>query len=94
MDDTNKMLRVIINGQSAMKSELLAKIDSVDKKVDRLDEKVNNLDKKIDGVEKNLTKRIDKLGLQLARLEDDAPTREELDDLEERIEQVERKLAS
>ena len=87
MDDTNKMLRAIINGQSAMKSELLAKIDSVDKKVDRLE-------KKVDSVEKNITKRIDKLGLQLARLEDDAPTREELDDLEERIEQVERKLAS
>lgn len=94
MDDTKKMLQTIINGQSAMKSELLTKIDSVDKKVDSLEGKVNNLDKKIDKVEKNLTKRIDKLGLQIARLEDDAPTREEHDELVKRVVQVEQKLAS
>ena len=94
MDDTKKMLQAIINGQSAMKSELLAKIDSVDKKVVSLDEKGNSLDKKIDKVEKNITERIDKLGLQLARLEDDAPTREDFDGLEERVGQLEHKLAS
>jgi len=77
-----------------MKSELLAKIDSVDKKVVSLDEKGNSLDKKIDKVEKNITERIDKLGLQLARLEDDAPTREDFDGLEERVGQLEHKLAS
>jgi chromosome segregation ATPase len=94
MDDTQKMLRAIINGQSAMKSELLTKIESVDNKVDSLDKKVNDLDKKIDKVEKNLTGRIDKIGLQLANLEDDAPTRDEHDDLEKRVEKVEQTIAS
>ena len=87
MDETKKMLQAIINGQSSLKVELLAKIDSVDKKVD-------NLDKKIDKVEKNLTERIDKIGLQVANLEDDTPTREEYDELEKRVKQVEQKLAS
>jgi len=42
-------------------------------------------------VKKNGT-RIDKLGLQIARLEDDAPTIEEFDKLEKRVTKVERKL--
>ena len=87
MDETKKMLRVIINGQSAMKEELLGEIRKVDKKV-------NKLDSKIDGVEKRLTKRIDKIGLQVARLEDDAPTRDEFDNLEKRVTKVETKVAS
>lgn len=41
MDDTKKMLRAIINGQSALKQELLEKIDIVNKKVDRLEEGQN-----------------------------------------------------
>ena len=78
MDEVMKMLRAIINGQSAMKQEVLGKIDKVDKKVDQLGEKLN-------AVEKGLTHRIDKLGKQLAYLEDDAPTREEFDNLEKKI---------
>jgi len=91
MDDTKKMLRTIINGQSLMKSELLNKIDMVDKK---LDEKFGSLDKKINGVEERLTKRIDKLGKSLAYLEDDAPTREEHDELEKRVKKVEQKAVA
>lgn len=87
MDDTKKMLQAIINGQSAMKSELLTKIDKVEKKVD-------NLDKKIDEVEKNLTKRIDKIGLQLANLEDDAPTLDEFNNLEKRVGKLEQRIVS
>lgn len=83
MDDTKKMLRAVINGQSAMKSELITKIDSVDKKVDKLDNK-------IDGVEKRLAQRIDKLGRSLAYLEDDAPTRDEFDDLTGRVDKIEK----
>ena len=85
MDEVNKMFRTIVNGQSAMKQELLSKIDSVDKKVE-------GLDKKIDGVEERLTKRFDKIGLSVARLEDDAPTRDEHDKLEKRVTKIERKL--
>lgn len=87
MDDTKKMFRAIINGQSSMKSELLQKIGVVDKKVDKLDEK-------IDKVEKNLTERIDKIGLQVAGLEDDTPTRDEFDDLTVRVKKFEQKVAS
>jgi len=87
MDDTKKMLTAIINGQSAMKRELFQKIDKVDGKVDKLG-------MKIDKVEKNLTKRIDKIGLQLAYLEDDAPTREEYDGLENRVGKLEQTIVA
>jgi len=82
MDDTKKMLRAIINGQTTLKGELLSKIDKVDKK---LSDKIDSLDQKVDRVEKNLTKRIDNIGKQLAYLEDDTPTREEFDNLEKKI---------
>ncbi len=90
MNDTQKMLQDIINGQSTIKQELLSKIDEVDKKVDRLDAKVAGLDGKIDKVEKRLTQRLDKIGSQLAYLEDDTPTREEYDDLEKRVDKIEK----
>lgn len=85
------MLRTVINGQSAMKSELLTRLDEVSKK---LSGRMDSLDKKIDGVEKRLTERIDKIGLQVASLEDDAPTIEEFDNLEKRVTEVEQKVAS
>lgn len=87
-----KMLQMIINGQSAFRQEVLKTIkkleEKLDNKIDNLDIKVDNLDIKLDTVEKNLTSRIDKLGKQLAYLEDDAPTREEFDDLEKRVKRV------
>jgi hypothetical protein len=91
MDDTKKMLKMIISGQSVMKSELLTRIDGVEKK---LGGRIDGLDKKIDGVEKRLTTRIDKLGKSLAYLEDDAPTRDEFDNLEVRVKKVEQRVAS
>lgn len=87
MDDTKKMLRTIINNQSVMKGELIQKIEIQGKKTDT---SIDELSKKID-----LTnKRIDKLGKSLAYLEDDAPTREEFDDLENRVDGLEEKFAS
>lgn len=85
-DNTQQMLRAIINGQSSFRQEVLSKIDKLDNKVDRLEEK---LDKRIDDLDKKLTKRIDKIGKQLAYLEDDTPTREEFDELEERVDKLE-----
>lgn len=38
-------------------------------------------------------KRIDKLGLQIARLEDDAPTIEEFDNLEKKVIKIQKSLA-
>ncbi len=89
MDNTQKMLQAIINGQSTLKQELVSRIDKLDSKlgwrIDGLEGRFNSLDGKIDSVEKNLTQRLDKIGKQLAYLEDDTPTREEYDDLEKRV---------
>ncbi len=93
MSDTQKMLQAIINGQTALKRELLIKIDNVDQKVDRLGDKVDGLDGKIDRVEQRLTERLDKIGRQLAYLED-TPTREEYDSLEKRVGKMSKVLAS
>ena len=80
MDDTQKILRAIINSQSSFRQDVLTKIDKLDQKltgrIDSVDEK---LTKRIDNAEKNLTERLDRIGKQLAYLEDDAPTREEFD---------------
>ncbi len=89
MNDNQKMLQAIINGQSSFRQELLGKIDKIDKKID---DKVDGLSEKLDQVEKNLATRIDKLGKQLAYLEDDAPTREEFDELEKKIDKIQQKI--
>ena len=57
-------------------------------------EKVDGLDKKIDQVEQRLTERIDKIGLQVASLEDDTPTTEEHDELVKRVTKIEQKIAA
>lgn len=62
MNDTQTMLRAIINGQSVFRQEVLSRIDKLDAK----------LTGRIDHVERNLGERIDKIGKQLAYLEDDA----------------------
>lgn len=61
---------------------ILDKVSSIDKKVDRGFKNVNVRFDKTD-------KRIDKLGMQLANLEDDAPTVEEFDNLEGRVTKLE-----
>lgn len=48
----------------------------------------------MDQVEKNLTARIDKLGKQFAYLEDDTPTRDEFDNLEKRVNNIDQKATS
>lgn len=81
MDENKKMLRAIINGIAAFKQEVLARFN-------KTDQKIESLDKKIDRVEQNLTARLDKIGLQLAYLEDDTPTKEEFDNLEKRVDKI------
>lgn len=94
MGDTKKMLRAVINGQSAMKSELITKIDAVEKnlggRIDGVEGKLVKLEKKMDGGFKKVNERIDKLGKSLAYLEDDTPTRDELDDLTGRVDKIEK----
>ncbi|OGM61443.1 hypothetical protein A2961_00955 [Candidatus Woesebacteria bacterium RIFCSPLOWO2_01_FULL_39_21] len=91
MNDTRKMLRAIINGQSAMKGELLGEIRKIDKKLS-LD--IGGLRRETREGFKGLTKRVDTIGLQVARLEDDAPTREEHGQLKKRVIKLEHKIAS
>ena len=59
-------------------------------------DKVAALEKKIDGGFKEVKKavvengkRIDRLGFQLAELDDDAPTKDEFNELTQRVEKVE-----
>lgn len=75
MDQVQKMLRAIINGQSAMKSELLAEIKKVR-------DELNEFRQETKDELKKTNKRIDTIGLQLANLEDDAPTRQEFEELQ------------
>ncbi len=44
--------------------------------------------------EGRLTERIDKLGLQIANLEDDTPTIKEFDHLEKRVKRLEKQITS
>ncbi|OGM05688.1 hypothetical protein A2125_00185 [Candidatus Woesebacteria bacterium GWB1_43_5] len=81
MSDT-KMLQAILNGQSAIREHVSQQILNVRKDIKKVEKKVDEN-----------TKRIDKLGSQLAYLEDDAPTGEEFRALSKRVEKVESKTA-
>jgi len=63
-------------------------------------DKVSLVDRKVDNGFNNVTeqfgktnKRIDKLGLQLANLEDDTPTIKEFEGLEQKVVKVQKHLA-
>lgn len=88
--NTDEMLHVIINGQSAMKSELLKKIGDLDEK---LGGRIDSLESKVDDGFKKVNERLDNIGASVAYLEDDTPTREEHNKLEKRMRRVEKKLA-
>jgi hypothetical protein len=60
----------------------------------KIREDIKKVDKKIDKVEIKLTGRLDKIGLQLANLEDDTPANEDFDNLTKRVEKVEKRFAS
>ncbi len=91
MDNIQTMLKAIINGQSAMKEELIKKIDNVEK---NLSTRIDKLENKVDTGFEKVNKRIDNLGKQLAYLEDDTPTREEFDKLSGKVEKIQIKIAS
>ena len=67
MNDTKTMLRAIINGQSALKEELLKKIEGVDKK---LSSDIGGLRTEMKMGFKKVNDRLDKQGKSLAYLED------------------------
>jgi len=53
---------------------------------------IKRVEKKVGKVEKNLTERMDKLGSQLAYLEDDVPTKEEIEVLDKRVGKLETQI--
>jgi hypothetical protein len=67
-----------------------AVLDEVTKLGQKVDEGFKRVGKK---VEEN-GERIDKLGLQIANLEDDTPTIEELDNLDKRVKSLEKQVVS
>lgn len=85
------MLRAIANGQSSLHQEMLKGFNTLNKKIDAVDLK---LDQKIDRLDEKLTTRIDKLGKQLAYLDDDTPTRQEFDTLDNRVQKLEHKVVT
>ena len=68
MDDVKKMLRAIINGQSSLKDDLTKQVV---KSREESEKRSEHLEVRIDELEKNLTNRINRIGLQLAYLDDD-----------------------
>lgn len=75
MPRDTKILQSILDSQVSIKQEMKKGFAGVNQKMDKMEIK--------------LTKRIDKIGLQVARLEDDAPTIEEFDNLEKRVVKLE-----
>jgi hypothetical protein len=70
-ENVEKIIRGVVNGLASFKTEITEKIDGLDVR----------LNKRIDGLEE----RLDKIGGQLAYLEDDAPIREEFDDFGKKV---------
>lgn len=80
MTDT-KMLQAIASSISLVRED-----------IKRLDNKIDNLDKKLSDKIDKVDARVTKLGLNLAQLEDDAPTRAEHNHLSKRVTKIEKKL--
>lgn len=96
----NAMFKTILDKINSVEEKvgtLDKKVDILDKKIDTVDKKVDILDQKVDILDSEVmknTKRLDKLGLQLARLEDDAPTIQEFYNLEKRVRKLEKQSRS
>lgn len=57
-------------------------------------EDIKRVEKKVDNGFEKVNTRINKLGLQISGLEDDSPTIEEFDNLEKRVERLEKQQIS
>lgn len=89
MDEVKEMLKTVINGQHVLRAEMNAKFAKLGKK---LDNEVRSVRQDMREGFGEVNKRLDILGKQLSYLEDDAPTREEHDALEKRVEKIEKHL--
>lgn len=55
---------------------------------------IKRVEKKMDDGFDEVNGRLEKIGLSVARLEDDTPTIEEFDNLEKRVKKIEKQVAS
>lgn len=87
IDELKTMVRAVINGQSAMKAELISKIEDVEKRLSRkIDE---HRDETKQGF-KDINNRADLLGKQLNTLDEDAPVGEDFTNLVKRVDKLEK----
>ncbi len=94
MDEIKKMFQVLVNGQSAMKAELLTEIEKLRKEMNEKFDKVYEEFKGVDNDFEKVNKRLDRLGMQLAELDSDAPTGEEFQQLKAEVEKIKLQIAS
>ena len=80
---TKDMLQVLIKGQNALKEELAVLRVETSDNFREVKERF-----------KEINERLDKQGMQLAYLDDDAPTRKEHDALVKRVEKIEKVTSS
>lgn len=73
-----KILQAILDGQTGLK-----------KGIQEVRNDIKGVKEEVKKTEGRLTARIDKLGLQLASLEDDVPTNDEFDKLGKRVTKLE-----
>lgn len=73
MSDT-KMLQALLDGQAVIRKDISTTRGDI-----------HGVKEELKQTEGRLTARIDKLGMQIARLEDDSPTIEEFDALNKRV---------
>lgn len=83
----DQLFRALVNSQSIMKSELLAEIKKVDQK---LGKDVVGLRQEMQEGFSDLGERVDMLGKQLNTLDEDAPSGDDFNKLEKRVEKLEK----
>jgi len=80
-----KVLQGVVSGIGLIHQD----IQIIKKDMKSMEERLNE---KMDAGFEKVNSRIDKLGFQLAELEDDAPTREEFDELGEKVTKLQRQF--
>lgn len=92
----NAKIRDDVSGLVKKISKIEKRLDSLEQRMEKLEKRMDSLEDRVDrfelklgtqfkALERRLTTRIDKIGLAVARLEDDTPIREEFEQLAEKL---------
>lgn len=92
LDRIEKLVIGAINGQSAMKSELIKKIDDVHKEVVKVRTELTELKVETKKNFEKINDRTDNIGNTVAVFDEDAPTGEEFTALKTRVDKIEQKM--